>query len=1795
MGIENRPYIGTWQLGRQEVVQHTPDALVYINGDTSVPGCPKCNGKIDLQEFITEVSVEAGTEPGGASASFTMSIPIHHTDSFARDAKFILRPGLEIHIYMRGYFPAKGLYANLAEPDIPDDNLTKSRNAFLESIGVDPSFVNPQATAKKAAEVAAEKNANLPTADEIDAARTQIADQPGTSSRHGYLVEVGANPEGSPKEDDYRKELNALEIKERTVLAALYDNNPNRLIGISQAAGDGLNVPGSWVWGIMKAESDGMTEGLGTGTHFGMGQMTREQFEQAKQNDPAIVTWDHADNIDSQYALWSAAASLKGLAGNYSNPGQQVGLEDAVDYWLSVQGTTLTPAQKAVFLSKAQEGVTEYDSAVASGTLSQAAQPFDDRPPPDFQQAKDYREGLAYDTALAAKQAAKQAAEQAQPQGQTTAQEEAKTLPPALQAAGPSLLEKQGLQGSGVEDVLAYPYYHVFHGVVTQVSHSWSGGVNTVTVQCASMLHFWQYHTISTNASVFGARPKNSKLKTSMVGHNFTGMHPYQIIYSLHHDMVGAAGGVGWALSQKTNQTAKSEVGGESLFSLNIRYWKRRFDTEMIKLRLHGATGELFSTAQAAFLGTSSSAALTQLIRGRFTDPSSRKKKAGLKGLMEQSEALGLYNNRRLEALRFGQSRPSSTNSTRFELNLVEMQAFVSNISNWGQVQLFEGTYESKLDIAIKVCEVTGFEFYQDVDGDFVFKPPMYNMDTSSSRVYRIEDIDIININFDEKEPEVTYVTVKGSQGKNIEYGVDNEWGHQGQYIDYRLVAKFGWRPHEYEAAYFNDAKSMFFSAVNRMDILNAPVNSASVTIPIRAEMRPGYPVYIPYLDCFYYCTSFSHSFSVGGQCTTSLQLVAKRSKFFAPGKVGPTAPQGIEAIDLSNTILPERPLQVLDSQGRPRLSGFPNVVMALDPDDVNELFFVVGNDLENIGNPRILKSILKRGLEMGILSFDPVKGTYRMKVEVARDNQDKREAQWVEFFLQDPDLPVETPALQSNTNKDKGKGKTNIPTSPVNILSAARAYQQRQEEATEQITRLRKSVFELDQKILDAQNKKRDLVEASHAAKPKQKEAINNDIEKISEDIEGPNGYQAKKEKLIAAIDAKQAEFDNKLQDADKEGVNHLVSLFRQIGQEFFSKNSDVANLDSTVNLLDMLSDKKATFSNGTQPGSYRYYSCSHPDPAQQGQAIVRYNQTAVGGKEVEKRNPLLAPQWQGVEVDGYLPTAQVTSPYPGAMKPEAQLGKTRPVRGVRVLTSNKTLPRGEVLPTSEIRELMFSVQEASVLKDRGSKENTFVISNLPQSAQVAVRQKFTLSSVRAPTTTTFLSTTTPVSLYTGMWDTLVEGVLKAEQAANDVLLAPNKDGKVTSKTPPLFPELLFPSHIRVGNATVAVDVPFGQFKFRDNPAATTKWGPSGSEGQTMAQAADRSGNGVSKDFISQLNRNRKIWVSKLGQAGFKSDQVSQAAGAFNMSLLNTVGIPASGTVESKTVVTSRKDLDIYSPVFPVSDSQGYEVIGSYRYGRDVSIEPQNIFQGMHFQDIFTFLDKETVTNILNAFVRKSGVIRGVPERDANGNIVRDDKGNPRLIQAQATNRTAQNALEQHLLDQLRRNLTTQQIHDLFGIDSDDPNALEGGLRNYIADKLKDGIQKLPVINAAYSLADLQLRTEKKVCSCKSAEAEVLLEAFSEQDFVQFTSPGDRIPVGFGSGEMDQATQYVVQLTARASASWAQSQDALRGAVLDRGGSQLVGSVLGAVEQLTQGSVQQREDALRALRTAANDLGEDF
>ena len=101
---ENRPFSGTWTYNNKKSRRHVPDCIVTFNGETAMPSCTGCVGQIDLQDLITSVSVTNATDTSPASVSLGMELPSNRRSCFFRDNKFILHPGIEIHVYMRGYF-----------------------------------------------------------------------------------------------------------------------------------------------------------------------------------------------------------------------------------------------------------------------------------------------------------------------------------------------------------------------------------------------------------------------------------------------------------------------------------------------------------------------------------------------------------------------------------------------------------------------------------------------------------------------------------------------------------------------------------------------------------------------------------------------------------------------------------------------------------------------------------------------------------------------------------------------------------------------------------------------------------------------------------------------------------------------------------------------------------------------------------------------------------------------------------------------------------------------------------------------------------------------------------------------------------------------------------------------------------------------------------------------------------------------------------------------------------------------------------------------------------------------------------------------------------------------------------------------------------------------------------------------------------------------------------------------------------------------------------------------------------
>jgi hypothetical protein len=537
-----------------------------------------------------------------------------------------------------------------------------------------------------------------------------------------------------------------------------------------------------------------------------------------------------------------------------------------------------------------------------------------------------------------------------------------------------------------------YPYYQVFRGVVTSASHSYSGGFYSLTLSCANLLHFWQNLKLSVNGSVFGKRPSQSMVEPSLIGHKFTGANPYAIIYTLVKVGFGAAYGVDFLFSQSSNIRATSDAGDKSLYKHAAEWWEQRWTEHSGNLRMYGIDGTIFNAFEQAYLGrwydtrersatetafySTAKQVYTALRDANDFNPSRSSdllRKARQLGYDPYATTAAIYDT-------------SNGNGTKFATeDILRMQAFTLDLGKLGAINLFETEYMSKLEIAEAVKSLTGYEFYQDVDGDLVFKPPMYNLDTRSDPVYVIKGRDLIDFSETVNEPEATMVKGTGSHFQNLSgHGIEGWLGVGAVYIDYRLVAQYGYREETFETSYMSSRQAIFVSAMNRLDLANEGVRSASIQIPLRPELRPGYPVYIETQDCFYYAKSISHSFQFNGQCTTTINGVARRAKWLPPMEAGGSGLPSIEQVRLDAPgEYPQRPLYAFPqylsetegSSGPPRAVGFPNVVMALDADKINF------STLDSSGAVPSVEAYLQVALSSGFLERGEEADTFLLRV----------------------------------------------------------------------------------------------------------------------------------------------------------------------------------------------------------------------------------------------------------------------------------------------------------------------------------------------------------------------------------------------------------------------------------------------------------------------------------------------------------------------------------------------------------------------------------------------------------------------------------------------------------------------------------------------------------------------------------------------------------------------------------------------------------------------------------------------
>jgi uncharacterized FlaG/YvyC family protein len=399
-------------------------------------------------------------------------------------------------------------------------------------------------------------------------------------------------------------------------------------------------------------------------------------------------------------------------------------------------------------------------------------------------------------------------------------------------------------------------YYPIFWGLVTEVSDDYSSGGHTVSIHCADILKWWELCKMNINPAF--TAPKGQQ-GSSIFGNVYFGMNPYDVIWSLALQSFGdVLVGTGSLVSLIKEQSQRPTF--DAALSDLMLYWEQRFSRVRSNLLLYGTNGVAVRgdslNQEYSRVGNTGTAKKPS----HFASAAVRNANGGVDG---------------------GQ--------VVFAPDAPEVVAFRTQFQQAGQINLWQTEYQTKLELAHAAKEAAGFEFYMDVDGTIVFKPPFYNLDILANKpVSWIQDIDIIEWGLSESEAEVvTQVVMQGSMYGSTDYGLGEETTPFTSVTDYHLLRKYGWRSQNYNSEFLGDPQLMFYHGMDVMDRLNSRRHRGTVTIPLRPELRLGFPIYLAPKDQMWYVAGISHNIAFGGRASTTLTLTAKRSKFIAPKGIG--------------------------------------------------------------------------------------------------------------------------------------------------------------------------------------------------------------------------------------------------------------------------------------------------------------------------------------------------------------------------------------------------------------------------------------------------------------------------------------------------------------------------------------------------------------------------------------------------------------------------------------------------------------------------------------------------------------------------------------------------------------------------------------------------------------------------------------------------------------------------------------------------------------------------------------------
>ncbi len=223
------------------------------------------------------------------------------------------------------------------------------------------------------------------------------------------------------------------------------------------------------------------------------------------------------------------------------------------------------------------------------------------------------------------------------------------------------------------------------------------------------------------------------------------------------------------------------------------------------------------------------------------------------------------------------------------------------------QIRLINGRIQTRLDIIRTAAEAVDYQAYQDLNGEIIFRPPLYNLDVTlldssqaaeapSQRlnitdannpfILRLPEITTESWDEDEAGIQVTREQVYGNWDVHFQLNWNDQLRGAAEFIDVPKLIQFGLReqpPTVCPWIDYNDPNWLFARAAEDVQRRNRGWRTYQATIPIRPELKLGFPVYVPHRDFYGSLKSLRMTYAVGGAATMTMTLDAIRTRPMFP------------------------------------------------------------------------------------------------------------------------------------------------------------------------------------------------------------------------------------------------------------------------------------------------------------------------------------------------------------------------------------------------------------------------------------------------------------------------------------------------------------------------------------------------------------------------------------------------------------------------------------------------------------------------------------------------------------------------------------------------------------------------------------------------------------------------------------------------------------------------------------------------------------------------------------------------